>query len=91
MNIGILGLAHSHVMSWDHAELVKKAAQKKKKIVLYKPMALTLAQADSIAEAAAANGVTAEEGRNALKMVFATYLSNRGGRCVTRAASPLFP
>jgi predicted dehydrogenase len=117
MNIGILGLAHSHVMSygkvwrdnpemgisitaaWDHdagrlskqadelgvprcfsdadellalsdieavvissetlhhAELVKKAARKKKKIVLYKPMALTLAQADSIVEAVVANGV----------------------------------
>jgi len=40
-----------------HAELAVKAAEAKKKIILYKPMALTLAQADSIVEAVNFNKV----------------------------------
>lgn len=40
-----------------HAELAVKAANAKKKIILYKPMALTLAQADSIVDAVNLNKV----------------------------------
>jgi len=40
-----------------HAELVVKAAEKKKKIILYKPMSLTLKQADEIVEAVNKNSV----------------------------------
>lgn len=40
-----------------HAELAVKAAEAKKAIILYKPMALTLAQADSIVEAVEKNNV----------------------------------
>ena len=40
-----------------HTELVVKAAQKKKKIILYKPMALTLSQADEIVDAVNKNNV----------------------------------
>lgn len=39
-----------------HAELAVKAARAKKKIILYKPMALTMAQADKIVEAVEQNG-----------------------------------
>ncbi|MBQ9921049.1 MAG: Gfo/Idh/MocA family oxidoreductase [Clostridia bacterium] len=40
-----------------HAELVVKAAEAKKSIILYKPMALTLKEADTIVEAVEKNGV----------------------------------
>lgn len=40
-----------------HAELAVKAANAKKNIVLYKPMAITLAEADRIVEAVEANNV----------------------------------
>lgn len=40
-----------------HAELVEKAAAAKKNIILYKPMALTMAQADRIVRAVEENGV----------------------------------
>ena len=40
-----------------HAELAVKAAEKKKKIILYKPMAMTLSQADEIVEAVNKNNV----------------------------------
>ncbi|MBR0463509.1 MAG: Gfo/Idh/MocA family oxidoreductase [Clostridia bacterium] len=40
-----------------HAELVEKAAAAKKDIILYKPMALTMAEADRIVEAVNKNGV----------------------------------
>ena len=40
-----------------HADLVQKAANAKKDIILYKPMALTMAQADKIVEAVESNGV----------------------------------
>lgn len=40
-----------------HADLVEKAAIAKKNIILYKPMALTLAQADRIVRAVEENGV----------------------------------
>ena len=40
-----------------HAELVEKAAAAKKDIILYKPMALTMAQADRIVDAVNKNGV----------------------------------
>ena len=40
-----------------HADLVEKAAAAKKNIILYKPMALTMAQADRIVRAVEENGV----------------------------------
>jgi len=40
-----------------HSELVVKAANRKKKIILYKPMSLTLSQADEIVEAVNKNNV----------------------------------
>ncbi len=40
-----------------HAELVKLAAAAKKKIILYKPLALTMQQADEIVKAVEENGV----------------------------------
>lgn len=40
-----------------HAELVEKAAAAKKNIILYKPMALTMAEADRIVKAVEENGV----------------------------------
>ena len=40
-----------------HAELVEKAAAAKKDIILYKPMALTMAEADRIVSAVNENGV----------------------------------
>jgi len=40
-----------------HAELVEKAAAAKKNIILYKPMALTMAEADRIVKAVNDNGV----------------------------------
>ena len=40
-----------------HAELVEKAAAAKKDIILYKPMALTMAEADRIVDAVNKNGV----------------------------------
>jgi len=40
-----------------HAELAVKAANKKKKIILYKPMALTLSQADDIVDTVERNDV----------------------------------